>query len=123
MGGGLTATLAGFAASLPPASIPERVRCVRDPDLEAVWGGKIGEAEVRVQTRDGATRKARALPPGGPRRPLSEADRLAKVKDCLAWGGAAPSTSSLTRCVTALRYSRTVTDLTDLLLLPAVRQG
>lgn len=104
-------------------ALAERVRCVRDPDLEAVWGGKIGEAEVRVQTRDGATRKARALPPGGPRRPLSEADRLAKVKDCLAWGGAAPDTSSLTRCVTAMRYSRTVTDLTDLLLLPAARQG
>lgn len=103
-------------------ALAERVCCVRDPDLEAVWGGKIGEAEVRVQTRDGITRKARAFPPGGPRRPMSEADRLAKIKDCLAWGGAAPDTSSLTRCVTAMRYSRTVTDLTDLLLLPAVRE-
>ena len=123
MGGGLTATLAGFAASLPRASIPERVRCVRDPVLEAAWGGKIGEAEVRVQARDGATRKARALPPGEPRRPLSEADQLAKIKDCLAWGGAAPGTSGLTRCVTAMRHSRTVIDLSGLLRLPAVRQG
>jgi 2-methylcitrate dehydratase PrpD len=100
-----------------------RVCCLRDPDLEAVWGGKIGEAEVRVQTRDGATRKARALPPGGPLRPMSEADRLAKVKDCLAWGERDLDATELTRCISALRYSRTVTDLSGLLSPPAVRQG
>jgi 2-methylcitrate dehydratase PrpD len=113
------------SAIRPPEvlALAERVCCVRNPDLEAVWGGKIGEAEVRVQTRDDTTRKARAFPPGGPRRPMSEADRLAKVEDCLAWGGVAPDTSSLTRCVTAMRYSRTVTDLTDPLFPPAAREG
>jgi 2-methylcitrate dehydratase PrpD len=96
-------------------ALAERVCCVRDPELEAAWAGRIGEAEVRVQTRDGVAKKARATPPGGSLRPLSQADRLAKAKDCLAWGGADLDASELTHCITALRYDGTVADLSRLL--------
>jgi 2-methylcitrate dehydratase PrpD len=92
-----------------------RVRCVRDAELEAAWGGKIGEAEVRVQTRDGTTRVARSLPPGGPGRPMAEMERLSKVKDCLAWGGSNLDATGLTQCITALRYDGPISSLSRLL--------
>jgi hypothetical protein len=77
VGGGLTATLAAFAAGPPRAAIPENAR-------EAV---------------------ARSL------------------LDTLAWGGPDLDASELTRCITALRYSRTVPDLTGQLLPPAARDS
>ncbi len=104
-------------------ALAARVRCVRDPDLEASWGGKIGEAEVRVQTRDSTTRVARSLPPGGQGRPMAEGDRLSKVKDCLAWGGTDLEISRLTQCITALRYRSAVSDLSGLLRTAAVRKA
>jgi 2-methylcitrate dehydratase PrpD len=103
-------------------ALAERVGCVRDPDLEAAWGGKIGEAEVRVQTREGSMRAARSLPPGGPGRPMAEGDRLAKVKDCLAWGGTGLEASELTRCITALRYDKPVSSLSRVLQSTATRK-
>ncbi len=101
----------------------ERVRSVRDPELEAVWGEKVGEAEVRVQMRDGVTRAARSLPPGGPRHPMAEAEHLAKVKACLAWGGGAVDATGITQCITALRYRGAVSDLSGLLRTAAVRKA
>jgi 2-methylcitrate dehydratase PrpD len=100
----------------------ERVRCGRDPELEAVWGEKIGEAEVRVQTPDGVMRSARSLPPGGPGRPMAHAEHMAKVEECLAWGGRAPDASGLTQCINALHYHGTVSALSDLLRKAAARK-
>jgi len=83
-------------------ALAARVRCVRDPGLDARWGGTIGEAEVRVRCRDGAVLTARSLPPGGPERPLAEAERLAKVRDCAAWGATGLSADALVEAVEAL---------------------
>ncbi len=85
--------------------LAERVRCIRDPDLEARWGEKIGEAEVRVRTRDGAVVAARALPPGGPEHPMTDADRAAKTKQCLDWGAPDLEPERLARTVDAMRYT------------------
>jgi 2-methylcitrate dehydratase PrpD len=104
-------------------ALAARVRCVQDAALEAAWGGKIGEAEVRVQTPDGVTRTARSLAPGGPRRPMGETERLAKLKTCLAWGKAAIDAEALTRCITAMRYSPSVSALGNLLRSAAVPGG
>lgn len=101
----------------------ERVRCVRDPDLEAAWGGRIGEAEVRVQTRDGGTRAARSLPPGGPGRPMAEADRIAKVKGCLVWGGGELDAVGLMQCIIAMRHETSVSSLSRLLRPSAIRRS
>lgn len=63
-----------------------RVRCVRGPELETRWGEKIGEAEVRIRTREGLAIGARALPPGGPGCPMEDSDRKAEVGESPAWG-------------------------------------
>jgi 2-methylcitrate dehydratase PrpD len=100
-------------------ALAERVHCVRDLELESRWGEKIGEAEVRVETRDGATFVARSLPPGALGRPMEEADLGAKVRECLAWGGSRLDTVQLTQCITALRYNGAVAELSRLLLSSA----
>lgn len=86
-------------------TLAERVRCVRDRDLEAKWGKGIGEAEVRLWTRDGAGAAGRALPPGGPERPMSAADLTAKVKMCLDWGESGLDSTRLVERINALRYN------------------
>lgn len=86
-----------------------RVRCVRDQELEARWGEKIGEAEVRIRTREGLALGARALPPGGPGSPMDDLDREAKIRECLAWGGADLQPSLLTEVVNAMRQTGDVT--------------
>jgi len=96
-------------------ALAERVRCVQDSSLEEAWGGKIGEAEVRFQTRHGTTGAARSLPPGGPGRPMAEAEHLAKVKTCLEWGGILFDAMGLTQCTTAMRYDTSVAALSRLL--------
>jgi 2-methylcitrate dehydratase PrpD len=83
-------------------ALAERVRCLRDPALDARWGETIGEAEVRVRWRDGRIQTARSLPPGGPGRPLAEAERLAKVRDCVAWGATGLSGEALIGAVASL---------------------
>jgi 2-methylcitrate dehydratase PrpD len=61
-------------------ALADRVRCLADPALDGRRGEKIGEAEVQAWRRDGSKRSARALPPGGPDRPLTTADRLARPR-------------------------------------------
>ena len=50
MGGGLTATLAGFAASLPRAAIPERAREAAARSLldTLAWGGADPDARINA---------------------------------------------------------------------------
>jgi 2-methylcitrate dehydratase PrpD len=83
-------------------ALAARVRCLADPALDGRWGERIGEAEVRVWRRDGSTVGAHALPPGGPDRPLAPAERLAKVRDCAAWGASGVSADALIAAVEAL---------------------
>ncbi len=92
-------------------ALAARVRCQADPALDRRWGEKIGEAEVRLRRRDGSTGSARALPPGGPDRPLASADRLAKVRECAAWGARDVSPDALIAAVEALPRAPDLTAL------------
>ena len=83
-------------------ALAARVRCVRDPGLDARWGETIGEAEVRLRCRAGAVLTARSLPSGGPGRPLAAAERLAKVRDCVAWGAIGLAPEALIEAVAGL---------------------
>jgi 2-methylcitrate dehydratase PrpD len=83
-------------------ALAARVRCQADPALDGRGGGKIGEAEVQVRLRDGKTLRACALPPGGPTRPLTTPERLAKVRECAAWGATGVSPDVLIATVDAL---------------------
>ncbi len=96
-------------------ALAERVHCVRDRGLEAKWGERIGEAEVRLWMRDGAGVTGRALPPGGPERPMPDADLTAKVKMCLDWGGSGLDPTRLIEAVNALRYTGTTHSLREIL--------
>jgi 2-methylcitrate dehydratase PrpD len=86
-------------------ALAERVLCVRDPALEPRWGERIGEAEVRLVRRDGGVVAGRALPPGGPERPMTEQALQAKVEQCLAWGTKGVEAAQLVQAVNAVRYS------------------
>jgi 2-methylcitrate dehydratase PrpD len=83
-------------------ALADRVRCLADPALDRRWGEKIGEAEVCVRRADGSVVGAHALPPGGPDRPLALAERLAKVRECAAWGAVGVSGDALIAAVEAL---------------------
>lgn len=105
--------------------LADRVRPVKDADLQARWGQKIGEAEVRVRTREGAVVAGRALPPGRPEQPIADADLFAKVKECLGWGGSGLGGARLIQAINALRHSQNLSSLSEALTvrapLPPVR--
>lgn len=98
-------------------ALAQRVQCLRDPGLEVRWGEKIGEAEVRVRTRNGATVVARALPPGGPERPMSASERVAKARECVAWGAPHFDAGQLAAEIDALRHSTSISNLSRCLRL------
>jgi 2-methylcitrate dehydratase PrpD len=83
-------------------ALAARVHCLADPVLDGRWGRRIGEAEVQLWHHDGETLSARALPPGGPDRPLGPAEHRAKVRDCIAWGARGLSADALMAAVEAL---------------------
>lgn len=94
-------------------ALAERVQCVRDAALEDRWGEKIGEAEVRVRTRSGAVVASRALPPGGPDHPMSDSERMAKVRECIAWGAPDLCAAKVIQAIDALRYAPSISTLSD----------
>lgn len=94
-------------------ALAERVQCVRDAALEDRWGEKIGEAEVRVQTRAGRLVASRALPPGGPDHPMSDSERMAKARECIAWGAPDLNAAQVTQAIDALRYAPSISTLSD----------
>lgn len=101
----LTRALAGFAATAPGAGLPGPV-AAREAAL-------VNDALTRTRT----VVAARALPPGGTDRPVSDPERMGKAKECIAWGAPGVSAAQVTEAIDAMRYAPSVSTLSKNLRL------
>ncbi len=124
-------TTASFAPSIVTA--PERLRFLNEkvtaaaaPELGTIAGGKHKRAEagylsrVEIELNDGRVVHGAATPfPGHPRKPFSDADFAAKLKENAQPHLGADQTERLTAALFAIERAGCVADLTALLACPA----
>jgi len=96
------------------AALSGRIRVVPEPAIEPT---AIEPARVKVTLKDGRTTELTAtVMKGSPHQPLTDAELLAKFRDCLEFGlGATPAEADrLAQAVAGLERSRDVArDLVD----------